>query len=203
MNSLDIRIITINDKERLKNVKNIQQQLNISNDKIFIDYERKGCRWNSKRAFTYPTNATHVLVLSDDVKFCNDFLNIVNVIINNHPNKIISLFDYLGIEKFDTPYLLVNNKYLNGPAIIIPTYMINNIFNFEYNEFFNKNADDTHIMLAAMYYDYDTMLIVPNLIQCIDFNSTIGHAQLYSKSFNNDISDINFDTDKVINIYCH
>jgi len=196
--------MTVPKAERLENVKKLQQQLNIPETNVFCDFNYRGCRWNSKRAFTYPTAKSHILVLADDSKVCDDFLIIVNKIINKHPNTIISLFDYYDMPQFDTPYLNVKNKQITGQAIIIPKTMINTIFTYKYNSFFNTTNDDTHIVLSAKHFGLPVMLITPNIVNSQAFVSTINNdGGITSKSFKQDVSDVDWDSDKVVDVYCH
>lgn len=189
---IDIRIMTVPNITRQENVRRLQQQLQVPDEKIFCDTDYRGCAWNSKRAFTYPSDKSHILVLQDDVQVCDNFIDIVNKIINQHPHSIITLFDYYGIHAGSTPYKTVRNKSLTGHAIIIPQEFISPVFNFTYSPFYATNADDTHIIYAARHFGYEVLLIVPNLVNALPMTSICGTGdKLTSCSFQQDVSGIN------------
>ena len=81
MNTVDIRIMGV--RERMDMVLRNKQILNLSDDHIFIDEKRQGIRFNATRAWLYPTEESHVLVLSDDTELCGSFQTIINTMVNN------------------------------------------------------------------------------------------------------------------------
>lgn len=61
---------------------------------VFGDVHRRGHWWNAKRCMEWATgiNATHHLILQDDIRFCEDFVTGLDELIKVWPGEIISLF---------------------------------------------------------------------------------------------------------------
>ena len=198
--SIDIRIMAI--PERKENDLALCQQLPMA--KVFYDTNHNGNFLNARRTWLFPTDKTHVLVLQDDVELCDNFLNYVTKVINKYPDKIITYFSLNRDTLYDTPYIKILNKQTYGLAVSIPTKLINNIWTYKCDDFFNPvNADDLQIKNAALYYDIDVIQINPNLVQHKNFSSTCGNPQnRFSNIFiNNTLQPINWDTNKIMELW--
>lgn len=169
MCEIDIRIMCV--PERLDNVKRINEILKVPEEKIFIDTSHAGVIPNAKKAWLAPTDKDYIMVLNDDLIFCNGFLDICNKIIKAVPNSIISLFPMQfqsretirsGGKPTISPY--VETDILSGVGIIMPTKYVKPCI-----ESWLPDAicDDTSISLWAKKNNIPIITTLPATIQHI------------------------------------
>jgi hypothetical protein len=65
-----------------------------TNFEVMDDFHGQGCWWNAKRCWEYglSTEATHHLLLQDDIVICKDFVTGVFEVVAAFPDKVISLY---------------------------------------------------------------------------------------------------------------
>lgn len=169
---IDVRVFGV--EERIDNIRITQKKLSVPDEKVFIDYNRDGVVPTAKRAWTYPTEGSHVMVLQDDIELSNGFLDICNIIAKTHPKKIVSLFPYqfmrrpIGMRKMVSPY--IRTRVLSGCGIIMPAEYIKPCI-----ESFPEDAmqDDTMIYNWAKSRGVWVITTIPAILQHIGDDSVI------------------------------
>lgn len=166
--SFDIRIIAR--PSRRNNVLKLLSQLNLNEDIIIYSNENEDAFDVIRRAWLSPMspNVTHRLVLQDDIIICDNFINIVNDIINTVPDKTLSLFNMV-------PSSFVRDRKCNyrqcdcllNQAIVIPKTIVLN-----YLDWTDKHYNDTsHNILSLTTYcrraGIDMYTTIPSLVQYV------------------------------------
>lgn len=163
-------------------IQSLKEKLNLSDSDIFYDDRPNGgdVLYTAKKAWLSPIakDESHRLVVQDDIEVCDDFVKIVQQIINAHPDKVISLFPYryqrkiIELENINTPYITAN--IMSGCAIIMPTKYIQECF-----EWIDSNCtsteDDWCINEFCKYKKIDVITTIPSIVQHIGNVSLIGH----------------------------
>lgn len=167
---IDIRIIAV--PERMENVEKMQETLKLPEENIFIDKAHKGVKYNAKRAWLKKTEASHVMVLADDAELCKDFLKYCNIIVDNFPEAIVSLFPFQFRKSTElsrypwTPY--VSTNMVSGLGIIMPTEYIKPCIKSWKEEIL---GDDTNIRDWALANGKLILTTIPAIIQHLDYTS--------------------------------
>jgi hypothetical protein len=100
--------------------------------RMFGDAERKGPWWNARRCWQYGAEqqATHHLVMQDDIIPCNEFVRGVLQVIAARPESIISLFH--GPRKaFDGSCRWGVSEGAWGQGIVMPACMVKEFLSWE------------------------------------------------------------------------
>ena len=176
--------------QRINTINKIAKDLNISNCNIFLDDRLNGgdALYTAKKAYLSSIgDATHLVVLQDDVELCNNFVDICYQIVAAHPDKIVSLFpfDYQiyseQYENIGTPYLAVN--IMSGCGVIMPVQYIKPCFNYIQSEFNDKIEDDKGIREWAEYAGIDIITTIPALIQHIGDRSILNKYRPIQRTY--------------------
>ena len=167
---VDIRMFGV--RERISQIEKIKATLGLTDDKVIIDEKHAGVIPTAKRAWSIPTDASHVLVLQDDVEVCHDFKFYCETICGNFPDAIFGLFpfqfrtaDYLRRWP-KSPY--VTSADLSGAGIIMPTKYIKPCLEAWKDEI---SGDDVNIRDWAVDNGIMILTTIPALIQHIGFVS--------------------------------
>ena len=168
--NVDIRIMGV--ETRIDNIKMNQEILGVPDENIFIDYDRNGVKWNAKRAWSKETDATHVLVLQDDVILCKDFMHYCKMIVERYPDDIISFFPHQFRELKDlriypvSPYVYVHH--VSGVATMMRTEYIKPCLDSWRDDI---SGDDVNITEWAKSQGINIMSTIPALVQHIGLES--------------------------------
>lgn len=128
---VDVRIMAVRAR-REKFILPLLESLGLSEDEtvIYDDRGRKGdAMYNAKRAWMSPgdNDATHRIVLQDDVELSSGFLEIAEKCADNFPLAVFSFFNTrIDDCSFSpvTPYVKVRGCGVYGQAIMMPKCMI-------------------------------------------------------------------------------
>ena len=194
---LSIRIMGV--PERMECIRKNQSILNIPDEMIIIDENYSGCIPTAKRAWGIPTEASHVLVLQDDVLLCDHFTEYCMRMIAAHPNVILSLHppNQVCYKKnvkrmpVGTPY--IQTKELTAQGIIMPAkYVAPCLLSWEDA----RRGDDTNILFWANQKKIPIITTLPTTIQHIGHKSVFNpnHRVVESDFYEQDPSWVDWDT---------
>ena len=153
-----------------------------------------------------PEGITHRVVLQDDLLICNDFVNIINRIVNAQPDFIFSLYcSRLKPEDADsrTPYLIIKGTNAWGQGMLMPVKHIKPMFEFADRELgVNFPYDDGIYIWYAIENSIPIATTIPSTIQHLcPTDSTLGYNDKRKVSkvwMGEDISDFNWDSKSFI-----
>ncbi len=179
---IDVRIFGV--PERMDNIEKMKSRFD-GNVTVVMDNEHSGCVPTARKTWLLHTDASHVLVLNDDVELCNDFMRVCDVIVERHPDKIITLFpaqfmsrDVLnnvgGMPK-NSPY--VSTDRVSGAGIIMPTEYVKPCV-----ESWDKHTteDDTSIYEWAKKNGISVITTLPAILQHLNLGSQVGHCEMHT-----------------------
>lgn len=136
--------------EREENVNKIIEVLNTDSVKVFYDFEHTTPYETSKKAFTtlaQQEDITHILVIQDDVKICENFLDIVYKVIEANSDVILNLYNprFNEYNTNTSPYFVFDVVTMfSGQAIIMPRDIAIDCF-----DWCDKHPDRRKIFLHA------------------------------------------------------
>lgn len=136
MNKVDVKIMAV--KPRRKIVLSMLEQLGLSEEETVIYDDRPnggGTLYTCRKCWEapIPDGVTHRLVLQDDVLLCDNFVDIMNMIVNTHPEFIFTLFcPRIRFENAlpDSPYIIINGCNTWGQGIMMPISYVKPVFEF-------------------------------------------------------------------------
>lgn len=175
--TFDVRIMA--HPSRRNHVLKILEWLGMDEDIVIYDDRQVSgdAIYNAERAWKskFTKSVTHRLVLQDDVLLCDDFLTHVSEIINNVPDKLISLFN-MQEDKLNKigVYFFANN--ISGCGIIMPIEHIKPCWEYIHSCQNYINKDDVMISRYFYHNNIQGITTIPPLIQHIgdtDFSSLI------------------------------
>ena len=199
--SVDIRIIGV--PERMDNIMQTKELLNVKDENIFIDEYHLGLLQNAGKAWLKPTDATHVMVLQDDIILCNSFLYYCEKIVSMFGELIISLFPIQFINRkvvgrlpIQSPYILTNE--LSGCGIIMKREYIYPCVLSWSDELY---GDDVNIQAWAKRNLIGIITTIPSLIQHIGIQSVFDNSRSIGSfwDFREDPSEVDWDNKYVTN----
>lgn len=164
-------------KERESMMRALQSQLNLNDEDIFFDDRpfRGMAYYTARKAWMAPfkEEETHRLVFPEDMIVCNNFYDNVYQILQNHPDKVISLlvmnyFKKEWAKNLTTPYTYSYFCYGNG--IIIPRQYIRPMIEWidqKYKDKIDFIADDIAITEWLQLNKIPIISTVPNLVEHI------------------------------------
>ena len=183
----DIKVYGV--KKREDNIRNTQKILGLSDDDIFFDDRPNGgtAFYTAKKTWNLPVpeGITHRICLQDDIELCDNFKEIVQQMIETHPNAIINLTaSELGLRdkddnfKFYKEFSLANTPYIKpiystGCALIIPVQYIKYIWEWCYQYGHEDTDEDVSIMYWARQYKIPYISVLPSIINHIGNESLI------------------------------
>jgi len=176
-------------EKRIEHINFTKQRFNIPDDQVFLDTEHRGCVENAKRAWLAETDNDHVLVIQDDVEFCDDFIHYANLFVKLFPDDILTFFPFQffslpskGIPK-QSPYMLTTC--LSGQATMMPTKYIKPCISAWREDI---KGDDTNIMEWGKNNGIRFITTIPALTQHLgqvsvyDVGRSIGRSDCYRKN---------------------
>ena len=189
LQKIDVRIMGV--PSRIDNIKTTQKRLNIPDENIIIDYNHEGCLKTAIKAWSKPTDKEFVMVLQDDIELCDNFVECCNKIVDAHPDKIISLFQFLitsmeAVQNLPSPYVSLGHSGASGQGIIMRTEWLNDCLS-EW-ETSGLMGDDTNINAWAEKSGKEILTTIPAILQHTGEHSvfmpgrTLGKSYLYRKS---------------------
>lgn len=164
---IDIRIMGV--PERMDNILASKELLVVPDENIFIDHEHIGCKWNAARAWLKETDKSHVMVLQDDVEFCDDFMKYLQITVDLHPDHVITLFPFRFRQHKElgrypaTPY--VETDLVSGCGVVMRKEYVVPCVNSWTEE---VKGDDTNIKNWAEANGIRILTTIPSLIQHVD-----------------------------------
>lgn len=180
---LDIRIMGV--RSRMMYIRRLANHLNVPASNIVIDDRGPGgggdAWYNAKRAWTAPTGeATHRLVIQDDVIVCNGFVDICNQIIEQFPDAVFAFSCGAWIKpemrKTDSPYVRLRGSCISAQAIIMPVKLIPDMIAWSDDTFGPEyKHDDGRIGWYCAYHDIPTYTVIPSLVEHLQIDSVIPH----------------------------
>ena len=181
---LDIRIMA--SPKRAENVNKLLAKLNLPADAVTWDDRPNGgdAMYTAKKAWLHPLRdgITHRLVLQDDVEVCDGLKEIVEIIAETHPKRVVSLIHFLQPSNHpnynNTPYYRIMN--MPGCAIMMPVSIIGECMKWcdeSDDEILNPHDD---LMISKWCRENDIMMVgtVPCIVQHPDEDSLF--AKTYS-----------------------
>lgn len=205
MYKADIKIMAV--KPRRPYVLKMLEKLGLSEeDTVIYDDRPNGggtlytCRkcWEAE----IPDGITHRVVLQDDLLLCNDFVNIINRIVNAQPEFIFSLFcsrlkPEHAIE--GSPYIIIKGRNAWGQGMLMPVKYVKPMFEFADRELGKDFPyDDGIYAWWATEEGMQIMSTIPSTIQHLcPTESTLGYnnSKKVSKVWiGEDLSKINWES---------
>lgn len=179
----DVRIMAV--KPRRNMVLKMCEKLGYAESECVIYDDRPnggGTYYTCKKAWRspMPEEVTHRVVLQDDLLLCNDFMRIINRMVNAHPESIFTLFcprvrfeDRLP----ESPYLVVRGYNTWGQGIILPKQYIEQIIEFSERELGTDfQWDDGQYAWWAKENGIPIMTTIPSTVQHLcPTESTLGY----------------------------
>lgn len=164
----DIKIMAV--PTRMANVVALCGRLGLTINDVFCDYEmRKKPLYTSRGAFMLPyeDGVTHMLVLQDDVKICENLQAFCNMLVNRYPNDVISLFHNQKLPLRNeqvAPYVIRRTAFATGQGIIIPRKYLADIYSFldEHNP--DYPHDDWYYNFWCKKNKVRELTCIPNLV---------------------------------------
>lgn len=180
---VDIKIMAV--KPRRKYVLAMLEKLGLSETETVVYDDRPaggGTSYTWRKAWLAPMkdDITHRVLLQDDLLICNDFINIVNQMVNAHPEVIFTLFcPRVRLEDSlpDSPYIVVKGYNTWGQGNILPKEYIQQIIDFSDNELGRDfQWDDGQYAWWAREKGVPIMTTIPSTIQHLcPTQSTLGY----------------------------
>jgi len=182
--NFDIKIYGVHQRDFL--IESLRKSLNLSKEDIIYDDRPNGglVMYTFCKAFSQPySDITHRLCLPDDMIVCNNFIEIINKIINAQSDKIVCLFPYcfheheVLYEKVYSPYIR-NNGIVTGNGIIMPVQYIEPFINWSKETFkdkFELVREENALYRWAKINNIQIINTIPSPVQHIgdDYGTTL------------------------------
>ena len=172
--------------QRKQSVEQLQFQLfsqewekNWLNLTVIKDDVGRGPWWTAKKCWEEGSvsNATHHLLLQDDVVICNNFVNGIKSVISSYSNDIISLFH--GPRKaFNGSARWGLSEGVWGQGIVMPVYLVEEFLKWEAKNISKDFPhDDSRVSLFAIKTKRHVKVPFPNLVdhRDVEIKSVMGH----------------------------
>lgn len=132
----DVKIMAV--KPRRAMVLEMCEQMGLKENDVVIYDDRPsggGTLYTCKKCWKAPAapGVTHRVVLQDDLFLCDDFINIINRIVNTNPEFIFSLFcSRVHFEHAlpNSPYVIINGWNSWGQGMMMPLRYVKPMFEF-------------------------------------------------------------------------
>lgn len=175
---VDIKIMA--HPKRAANVSKILKSLNLADNAVVWDDRPGGgdAMYTARKTWLHslPMDATHRMVLQDDVEVCENFVSIINSIAETHPCRAFTGINFLCPSNYpnynNTPYYRVYD--MPGCAIMLPEEFIKPCMQWcaESTDAVLKPHDD--LMISKYCREHNIMMITsfPCIVQHPD-NDTL------------------------------
>lgn len=205
MNKVDVKIMAV--KPRRKMVLAMLEKLGLPEAETVVYDDRPsggGTLYTCRKCWEAPVpeGVTHRVVLQDDLLLCNNFIEIMNRIVNTNPEFIFSLF--CSRMKFEyategSPYVIVKGRNAWGQGMLMPVSYVKPMFEFADSELGKDFPyDDGIYAWWAQKEKLEIMTTVPSTIQHLcPTESTLGYNDKRKVSkvwIGEDLSGINWES---------
>ena len=173
--------------------------LGLSQENIWYDiretnpeYKNKLFSWNVAKGWEsfININCDHCMFMDDDLEYCDNFFNIVDQIIQTHPDAAIGLFPIyyrrITVQQNDSPYW--EDRNISGACIILPKKYIKDVCEFMFSRCDKIPEDDLLIWMWCSYNHIPMITTIPSLVQHIgdkslyNPNAPIRRTQYFEKN---------------------
>lgn len=179
--SVDFRIMAVRQR-REKYILPMLKSLGMDESIVLYDdeYNKKEKNINAyrccKRAFLLPTTKTHVCVLQDDLELCDNFVEIAEKCAETFPNAVFSFYQSTLTEADklpDSPYVKINGCGMYGQCIMIPSSIINIMFDWiDCNYGLDYTHSDIPIGAFCLKNNVSVMATNPCILQHLAHNDS-------------------------------
>lgn len=208
---MDIDVCIISVLSRRKSAERVADAVGIPYDKIIYDNRGRsggGDAWyNARRAWlTTSEDATHRMILQDDIIPCDDFLNIVRRCVQRLPDCAWTFYNGVWVteamKRLSTPYVRLNGCRVSGQALLLPREHIEPMIKWT-DGFFGEafKHDDARVGVYCLMNDLPMMGTIPSLCQHdMNVDSVIpnhNRKDRISPTFRKDVLDEAWDSDEI------
>ena len=206
MYKVDVKIMAV--KPRRKMVLAMCEQMGLSEEECVIYDDRPqggGPLYTCRKCWEAPVpeGVTHRVVLQDDLILCDDFIGVMNQIVNTHPEFIFSL--YCSRMRFSfasegSPYVIIKGRNAWGQGMLMPVSYVKPLFEFV-DEELGKDFpyDDGIYAWWAEKEKMEILTTIPSTIQHLcPTDSTLGYNNKNKTSkvwVGKDLSGVNWNAD--------
>ena len=204
MYKCDVKIMAV--KPRRNMVLAMCEKMGLREEDIVIYDDRPnggGTRYTCQKCWEAPVpeGVTHRVVLQDDLLLCNDFVDIINKIVNAQPEFIFSLFcSRLKPEMAipDSPYIIIKGRNAWGQGMLMPIKYVKPMFKWADKELGpDFPFDDGIYAWWAGAEGLQIMSTIPSTMQHLcPTQSTLGYndnRKISKVWIGEDLSDVNWD----------
>lgn len=185
---IDIRIMA--SEKRAENVQKLLDKLELPDAAVTWDDRPEGgdAMYTARKAWLHPMEEgiTHRLILQDDIDVCENFREIVDRIVKTHPERVLSLINFLQPKNFpnynNTPYYRVYT--IPGCAILMPKEIIEPCV-----QWCDESTDETlkphdDLMISKYCREHNVMMVtvLPCIVQHPDDDSLLGHRHDWKRT---------------------
>lgn len=205
MYKVDIKIMAV--KPRRDMVLAMCEKMGLPEDGTVIYDDRPsggGTLYTCRKCWEAPVpeGVTHRVVLQDDLLLCNDFVGIMNRIVNTHPEFIFSLFcSRMKMEYAlpNCPYVIIKGRNAWGQGMLMPVKYVKPMFEFADAELGKDFPyDDGIYAWWAQKEMIEIMTTIPSTIQHLcPVDSTLGYNDKRKVSkvwIGEDLSKVNWES---------
>lgn len=148
---------------------------------VLLDVERRGNRWNSRRAWSaVDGHSTHHLVLEDDALVCRDFIRVAEAALTAKPDALVTFFtpkiDLLKAKELHRSWARISTVFWTQ-AISLPTSRVAQFLKWEREhlpeDYPRKEGTLGMFVQAARMEVFCT---APNLVNHAEVPSAMGHS---------------------------
>lgn len=143
---------------------------------VIEDRERAGCWPTHLRALEAASDASHHLVLQDDVTLCKDFLASVREVIRARPNDLIALYSnsqsvFTARRRGES---WIEKSGMAGPAVIWPNSLIDEFIEWQSAHITSDFPwDDVRISMWLIKTAKPAFATVPSLTQHLGYQASL------------------------------
>jgi len=152
------------------------------NPRVYIDKRKLGPWGNTKRALeNVRPEATHLLILQDDIEVVRNFDLAVNLFADMFPDNLVSFYvprRKTHMEAYEQGYqFVIYRNGLYGPAILFPTKYIADILEWQAKAIPQHiiTNSDFRIGLYFAFKGIDMYNTVPSLVEHLGQGKSISH----------------------------
>nr|DAO23025.1 MAG TPA: hypothetical protein [Caudoviricetes sp.] len=201
----DFKIMGV--EERIENIKQTVNVLNLSMDDVFLDKEmRMNPLLSSLDVLRMPTEKgiTHRCILQDDIILSDNFSDFVNKLIVIAPDAIYSLYSFTGYKPYrkEAKILKTGGK-IWGPAVVIPLKYIDGILTLAKSVRDDYVHDDGFYSYFAKKNKIEILTTCPNAIQLANSSSFFNHKFTKTRTFSENPLIYDWILDKEDSLHVH
>lgn len=146
----------------------------------FNDFEERGLWFNAKRALTTPFDEDFVVVMTEDISLCPNFIECTTEMLESFPENIISGYAPLAMmpKLHRKGFRAISGSYCSGPMVGWPKKLVADFLSFD-AKYLNPShpLDDLRFSVWSEAVGRDVLIPTASLIDHIG-----GHRSIYNKS---------------------